>query len=406
MRTGGAAAVLLAAGLVPVGPAYGADDRALDAALRSVPAGDGTPLPGDDADAPVRLGWFTQFRYIMNFRDGPASSVTASDSGFTNGFEMVRTRVEAAGNLHGKDLSVKVSAQFGPTGTDFTLVDAYTLVRLDNRYSLEVGQFKLPLWREWSVEPTGQLTADTSLMTEAFNPGYTQGVQLNYTGDRFRMQASFSDGIRAANTAYNSPIESDAALAARLDFKGAGDWSLFDDFTAWRGQPSAWMAGVGIIFNPTGGTATTARVTQQTLLMLAADVSYEGSGWNVYGALVAVHANPDSGDIKITDYGTVVQGGYFVTDAVEVFGRWDAIYPDRDRGPAVAMDSQTITTGANWYLFPKSHAAKVTGDVQWFVNETFGNGIVRPLFANNVAGIRSDHEGDQFTVRFQFQLVF
>src|SRR6185295_16738312 len=149
-----------------------------------------------------------------------------------------------------------------------------------------LGQFRLPLWREWEVDESQQLAATSSLMAEAFNPGYTQGVQLNYAGDHFRMFASLSDGVRASNTAYASPIESDTAISTRLEFKGAGDWSRFDDFTSWRGQPTAWMAGVGFIFSPYGDTATTQQVVQQNLFLLSADVSFEGSGWNIYAAIV------------------------------------------------------------------------------------------------------------------------
>lgn len=384
------------------------DTRSRDVASSAPDSGGARLALAADEAATVRLNGFSQFRYVLNFRDDPPPQSNGDhDSGFTNGFENARTRLTATGEMFGGDLAFIVEGEWLPNGETFFFLNGYADSRLDSRHTLRVGQFRLPLWREWSVEESRQLAANASLMTEAINPGYTQGVALLYTDDRVRFHSSMNDGIRASNTPFDSPGEADIAFAGRFDVKGSsGDWSLFDDFTGWRGQPRAWMAGLGVVYHHGGATSATDGVTQQTLLEVAADLSFEGPGWNGYLAGVLVHTGPDTADIRITDWGAVAHAGYFVTNAVEVFGRWDGIFPDKARGGGVKTAANTITAGANWYLFPKSHAAKFTGDVQWFMDPSFNNGIVRPIIDGSNAVVRSDREGNQFTLRFQFQFVF
>lgn len=389
--------------------AYAAELKA-DAALRS------SLLGQAEGDTNVKLGGFGQFRYTMNFRDDPPSTPAFHDSGFTNGFEAERTRLQATGNIGSKDMTFKVEGNFDSSG-DFSLLDAYAMYNFGDGNSILAGQWQMPLWREWSLSPKGQLAADYSVMTEVFNPGYTQGIGYQHRGDSFGILASFNDGVRSGNTPYtsgstvsgtgtglNTTGEADWALTARAEFKGGGAWEQFDEFTSWRGNPTMWLIGGAAHWQSQGNTASNISVSQQDIFGFAIDAMLKGNGWNGYGAVVMSITDPPTGDSQ-NDFGGVLQGGVFVSDTVELFARYDGVFPDGDR----AEDNifQTICFGANAYPFAKSNAVKFTADVSWFLNETTENEMVEPVAESiNPVGLLPSNQSDQFAVRLQFQWIF
>jgi hypothetical protein len=397
-------------------------DRAYAAELKADAAAR-TSMLAAEGDTNVKLGGFGQFRYYMNFRDDPSGTPGSHDSGFTNGFEATRTRLQATGNIMSKDLTFKIEGQFNQMGS-FGLLDAYGNYNFGNGSSLTIGQWQHPMWREWSLSPKGQLAADTSLVTAIFNPGYTQGVGYQWRGDAFGFFISGNDGFNSGNTPYTSPApagigaggtpvstlgppgEADWAVSARGEFKGGGGWEQFDEFTSWRGNPMMWLVGGSAHFQENGNTAASpSSPAQYSAWAFALDAMFKGNGWNAYGAIIAQLIDPSAGD-SVLDFGAVAQAGIFVTDQAELFGRWDGVFPDSDR----ANDDlfSTICAGVNWYPYAKSNAVKFTGDVQWFLDDPDTNDLVSSFTATdpNVIGLRPDTESDQFAVRFQFQWMF
>lgn len=380
--------------------AYAAELKA-DAALRS------SLLGAADGDSSVKLGGFGQFRYIMNFRKSPPEAVdeTFHDSGFTNGYEATRTRLQATGNVGSKDFTFKVEGEFASEGGSFTLLDAFGAYAYGNGGTFMVGQFQLPLFKDWSLSPKGQLAADMSVVTAILNPGYTQGVAYQHRTDAFGLLISLNDGGRTSNTTFDSTSEADWAATVRGDFKSGGGWEQFDEFTSWRGNPMMWDIGVGLHAQSMGNTAAVASVSQGNFYMLAVDGMVKGNGWNAYGAAVVQDTDPSTGQ-SLMDFGLIGQAGVFVNDNVELFGRWDFIKGDTDRANHSAFN--TLTAGVNVYPFTKSSAVKFTGDLAWFVNRPSNNDLVNGLAntSGNVIGLRPDGEKNQVALRFQLQWIF
>jgi hypothetical protein len=395
--------------------AYAAELKA-DAAMR-------TSMLAAEGDSNVKLGGFGQFRYYMNFRDDPASSPGSHDSGFTNGFEATRTRLQATGNIMSKDFTFKIEGDFNQMGF-FTLLDAYGNFNFGNGSSITIGQWQHPMWREWSLSPKGQLAADVSVVTAIFNPGYTQGIGYQWRGDAFGFFVSGNDGFNSGNTPYTTPGptgvtstgapvatvgppgEADYGVSARFEFKGGGGWEQFDEFTSWRGNPMMWLVGASAHAQFNGNTAATpASAVQFSSYNFAVDAMFKGNGWNAYGAVIAQLVDPSAGDSAL-DFGAVAQAGIFVTENLELFGRWDGVFPDSDRSGDDMFS--TVCAGVNFYPYPKSNAVKFTGDVQWFLNEPTTNDLVNSFaFTDpNVVGLRPDANSDQFAIRLQFQWMF
>lgn len=111
--------------------------------------------------------------------------------------------------------------------------------------------------------------------------------------------------------------------------------------------------------------------------------------------------DPSTGN-SLDDFGVVLQGGIFVADQWELFGRYDVSIPDDNDRAGDFSAFSTITLGVNHYLTPESQAAKLTIDALYTPDKQSES--ITP--ASTITGVLADSEGDQFNLRLQFQLVF
>lgn len=348
----------------------------------------------------LNVGGQIQFRYNMNFRDDDSAG---DDDDFTHGFQTRRTKLEFWGNVINPNLHYKIQGAFDrDEGGGFGLEDAWVAYDFNENVTLTWGQFKSPFLREELVSSKYQLAADRSVVNEVFNQDRSQGIQLEWHNDNLRVLGAFTDGFNTDNTDFNSAAEADWALTGRLEYNTLGNWSQFKDFTSWRTADR-----VGAIFGvaghwqtagDTGGTGG----TDVDAWGLTADIGVEGKGWNAFGAIVWQNVDIDgAGDTD--DWGWLIQAGIFLTNKDEIFGRFDMVIPDDDRG-AADDDFSTITIGWNHYFVEESHAAKFTLDLQWFLDEQDESSSV--VGADTGINLLADSEDSQFGIRAQFQLLF
>ncbi len=360
----------------------------------------------------LEIGGYMQFRYTLNNRD-----TTSPDEDLTNGFDMTRTALEFGGNVVNSNLGYYIRGYFdtygGSSNGGFELADAYGTYTFDSGLTVIWGQMIAPITRERMVDDRYQLAADRSITGDTFSAEYVQGIAFAYAAENWKVVGSFNDGGGTANTAYYSAAEADYALTGRVEFKWSGDWAQFDDFTSWRGTEGyAGMVGGAVHWQTAGDTANTTSFAGGTLaggdlILYTADVSLEGNGWNAFGAFIGRTIDPDGASSSTDDFGAIIQGGVFVSDNWELFGRWDGIFPDDDS--TSGDDYHTITLGANHYFFPGSHAAKFTADVQIALENQSGASAVSGFSVpDQSTGLlpTAGTDDNQWMLRLQMQLVF
>ncbi|MGJ8636737.1 MAG: porin [Phycisphaerales bacterium] len=355
------------------------------------------PLP-ESLKASVQI----QFRYNYNQRGSESTTFAGMpDNDVTVGFTNRRTKLGLEGKVT-DDISAKIKFAFSQSSGAAAIEDAVMKWKLDDSWTFRAGQFKPSLLREENMSSSKQLATDRSSVNERFNQDFTQGIELIYTQDDWRFIGSFNDGFGADNTYFTSGTEADLAFTVRGEMRlGEASWGQYKQFTSWRGSNSGLMLGAGYHHQWMGETnpSTTPATEMGTGTI---DASYVADGWNLYGA--AVWRTTDTGTMTITDAGYLLQGGVFVSDQNEFFGRWDLITPS-DSNPVVvgvsgAEDFNVFTVGWNHYLIPESHAAKFTLEAQVYPDPTTES-IVR------ISGnILPDSTGDQFAITAQFQLLF
>lgn len=334
-----------------------------------------------------------QLRYVINSRDevGPGQEDTAI------GFQARRTKIGAEADV--ERFKIKVIGAFDRDGGTFVLEDAIFSWDMDDNWTGQAGQFKLPFLKEESISSTRQLAAERSITNEFFNQDRSQGVMFTFTDENFRFFGAFSDGFGTANTDFTSGAEADYAFTARGEWKWEGDWTSFEDFTNLTGETAG---AVGAAAHWQDGGSTFATMDTQ-VMALTVDVQYETGQWNLYGAGIWRSIDP-AGGTNVDDLGLLAQAGYLFGEERnwEVFARYDLIIPDDDSG-GDPDDFHTLTGGVNHYF--QEHNAKFTADLSWFLTEQTSMGGATNAPASTGTGLLTSGDDSQYTVRVQMQLV-
>lgn len=336
-------------------------------------------------------GGLLQFRYIWDNRAEDAPDGNES----TEGFQTARTQLWVQGTI-ADSWGYYVKFDFDRDGGGAGLLDAYGTYKFENDWTLMWGQFKLPFYREQNIGDQYQQAVERSTLDSTFSQGRSQGIQLGHEGESFRFKGAISDGIRSANSDIASE-SADFALTARFDWKWSGAWEQFNQFSSWRNSTGAGMIGAAAHYESGGDSVGS---VDNDVFGLTADVSYEGNGWNIFGA--GVWTRVDTGaSSDFDDYGLLVQAGVFLNDNWELFGRVDMVIPDGDR--AGDEEFTTVTIGVSDYFIPQSVAAKLTIDLVYYLDDPSESDIV-PTSTQTV--LLPDTDDGQWALRAQMQLVF
>jgi hypothetical protein len=316
---------------------------------------------------------------------------------------------------------------------------------MENGMSVRVGQFQAPWMREVLVDSSMQLAADRSLNAQFFGQGYSQGIQFGYESDNMRFNGGYFDGIGSSTTDYGNAAASldginidvngfnsqgtgwnatpaNYAFAGRFEYKMSGDWSQFDDFSSFKGEEGGMMFGAAVMYQRANNNVGlgidnvgfgNAAGTKE--FGVTADFTWDFGGASLFASAVWKNIkgkyNVDglgSASNTTNPWGVTIQGGYFVSEDVELFGRYDYAKLDNaaeELGLGIpdltTAKYNGVTLGFN-YFFAKG--VKFTTDFQWNLKSL--NGVSQATL--NPLGLRTDagDKKNQWAIRAQLQLLF
>lgn len=347
-------------------------------------------LSSTDGNFTLKMSGQQQTRYSMNFNDDSAQD------DFTPGFSLPRTALRFEGQVFG-EFGYAVQGVFNSAGGGFTLEDAYMHTDLGDGLTLLWGQLRMPVLWEDMLSEKYALAVDQSVVNAVFGQGRSQGIWLHQSNEDFRWWAGFSDGVQSANTAFGAS-PADWALTGRIEYKAAGDWSQFNQFSSARGSEMGLKFAAAAHWQQSPDAPA---VPQTDVFAYTFDAMLAEDGWNLFAQFLGFHTDPDVGT-ETHDLALVLQGGVFVSDDWELFGRYDVIMPDSDRPGDDNFN--TLTAGANYYIH--GQAAKFTIDVSWYLDDVAGNDLVAGIAPNSGLALMPSTEEDQVAIRAQFQLLF
>ena len=364
-------------------------------------------LASPDGNFSLKVSGQLQVRYVLNSRKGDQKLGPFNPPNTQWGFENRRTKLSFSGNVFDKSWTYKIKGAFARAGGNFFLEDGYVQKKLDGGLAIKVGQFKAPWMREELVSSSKQLTVERSIVNEYFNQGYSQGIQLGYEADSFRAWAWAGDGIgsrgfgparfNSQNTNWDRTA-TNYSFAGRAEYKISGDWSQFKDFSSKRGSNSGMMAGVSAVTQRANQNLS-ADVDGTKVYGITGDFTWDMSGASLFVSGVWTNVDSPNAGGDSNPWGVTIQGGYFVTESVEAFVRYE--YMDFDpsiRTNAAKYDGFTV--GGNWFI---NSSVKFSADFSY----NFAS-LAAGAFVASSAGFRADEPGEdgQWAIRAQLQLLF
>jgi len=337
-----------------------------------------------------------QVRYVWNRRRRSGVLDTL------DGFEIRRVKIKLDGHLITPDLGYSVGLAESPSA-GFVLQSFNIRYQLSDELAFLTGRSRPPLLREEEISSKRQLAAERSLVARAFRQTRSVGVMLVYRTDLFRVRAGFMDAS-ADNLDPSVPPDEITRelvpgerwrLSARAELLLKGRWKELKDFTSFRGDKPAVVLGTGFLVQRENLDANLPLVVNdQDLFRWTADLSCEFGGSNLFAYFVHNRIDEDTQSI-LNQFGVVVQGGIFVTEGWELFGRYE--YGDTG---GLGEELSLLTVGANRFF--SEHALKWTMDVGYGFNP------VEDFWSSRRAGWLTDDAGQsgQIVVRLQMQVVF
>ena len=362
-------------------------------------------LASADGNYSMKINVLQQIRWTFNDRTG------ASENGLGNnnnwGFENKRSRLSFGGNMVDSTWTYKLSYYFAYSndvefnGESPVLADAYVAKDLGDGLTLTVGQFKLPFSGEYGVDAGNLQFNDYSTISNMFTANYGAGVMIGYASDGFRINAAYVNAISylAAGSDIDNGFDENSpaaeyAFTARAEIKASGTWEQFNDAQSFKGDEFGVLVGIGANWenaNSTNGIG----IDDAQVFGATADVTMDFGGASVMGAFFWDNVDSDFGTSN--PFGFTVQGGVFVSDDVEIVGRYE--YGDLDTVGS-GSDFSALTLGANWYV--AKNQAKLG------VNFGYAFDGVSGAWANAAEGnnLLEDADGEDGQWLIQAQLSF
>ena len=405
----------------------------------------------------LRIYGMVQTRWIFNHsRSGQnyTNNDAVSDQlvGFTpegpqdgSGFQIRRAKVTFRGHVVDPSWQYKLETNFRRNGSA-VFQDAYVIKEFEDGFSIRVGQYKEAWLREQLVSDRRQLAVERSVINGFFGQGRSLGIEGRYQTDRFNVTVGSTNGMRTtldSGSMFTNFTDSstDWSFYGRFQYILAGSWEDFRNLNASIDSKTSVMFGVAGMSQKYGENSTAnalfglepnrlfpgvidlTSLDGSTVSGVTADVSVKHRDLTFFAAFVWQQISTEaqaSGPIfaggtaslsvpRFNPWGFVVQGGWAVTEEIELFARYSYLDADMDslEAPGVPLPlaygssvSSVITLGVNWFLSDK---VKLTVDTGLNTDSAFA-GISTGRLQG--AGWVPTSTSDQWNLRAQLQLEF
>ncbi|HYO09325.1 MAG TPA: porin, partial [Tepidisphaeraceae bacterium] len=347
-------------------------------------------IRSSDGNFVLRPGVQFQFRNITNVNTGDDAE---GEDSIENGFEVRRLRFRFDGNLFTPKLTYLFQWDTSRTTGGLSLLDAWGQYQFADNWAVRIGQFKESVFHEKDVSGFQQLAVERSLADALLGGSLTdrvQGISVIYGGnDRTpaRVEVAFHDGANSKNTNWRDTDTGDFGFGGRAEWKLAGKWADYKDFTARQTKQDLFVIGAGADWTQEGGGDQ---------ILTTVDAQYKTpTGWSLYGALHGAQLRDDEDDNF--SWGALGQVGYAINQRWEPFARYDIVSID---DAADGQDTYNeFTAGVNYYLGDNGaagHRAKLSVDVVFLPDGAPSDQTGLGVLAGEEA---------QFVLRTQFQLL-
>ena len=357
-------------------------------------------LSSADGGFSMNIGGLLQFRYIGNLRgDESGRTSTSPDDNFEGGFEFRRVELGFSGHVVRPEWKYQIvlATEDGAGGVEQIIAqDVKISYDIDENWTVAAGRYFAPLLREELIGGGGSLPIALSYMNNELSIGRGEGISVLYSGEDVRTHVYLNDGAGSGGGGgVNNPTAdmTDFAITGRVDYRIAGDWSQWGDFTN-NESDKAIFVGAAAHFE-TGEPGDAVATNDYRLFAWTVDGSYENNGLHLYAAVAGEHFD-NVGTANIDNFGVVAQGGYLIPDTkYEPFLRGEVMFFDDNNG-YVDDTVRMLTTGVNYHV---NSNVKLAGDVVWAMDAVPTDSLNAGILADGV-------KDNQLVFRLQLQMKF
>ncbi len=321
--------------------------------------------------------------------------------GFTSDLTNPNNWTVNGGGIPGNPYTLDYSGSHRGGGvTQGPLEWAFAGWHLDDDWSVQIGRQKFQVTRNFIVKPEDQQAIERSASSYYWATStVTNGIKLVGDLGSARTNVMVSNGS-ASEGSNESWIANGHGwgVTGRAEFLLAGDWKQFERIGTSPGEAEGVLLGLG------AGYLRNSDQTRDNWLV-STDLSYQSDGgWNLYGTITAGDNNNGLGsdlnsmvnsspgittfngfqDNDGTSVGFEVGTGAYVSDATELYGRWQWLSPGIGAGdtplslagnPSAKLNM--LTFGVNHYLV--NPQVKLSIDWTWSFTDpstafAYGNG--------------------------------
>ncbi|MBM4101174.1 MAG: hypothetical protein FJ256_02785 [Phycisphaerae bacterium] len=388
----------------------------------------------EDGKFLLNIGGQIQARFAYNYQ-GPENQAPSEPGEFSlYGFGLRRVQLVFRGYALDPSWTYRIQMNFsqnnptyqGPNQIQQTvngavLDNAFIRKDLGDGFGITVGQWRSMYNYEEVLSSRHQQFVERTMVSQYFTTKFIQGIQLDYSNNFWRTWLNYNDGGGNRNTGIAGVNQvTEWAVAGRAQYKFVGEWEDLHRFYAPRGTPLGVMAGAA--FNWQRGQDGPNNSFDGDFIgnspgmnfSWTADTQLRFDGFSATAAIYGndFYARPD-GEASLKSFGTVIQGGYFVTKDVELTARWEYLNvsggTDTTYSNPSASNAQNFsiyTAGLNWYV--GGEWVKINMDAGLTVGGImFSNGIYNQSV--NSGDFRADTQAGasgQFVARVQLVLMF
>jgi hypothetical protein len=261
--------------------------------------------------------------------------------------------------------------------------------------AFRIGQIRNPAFHEMDTSSSMQLASERSLalnLITGSNEAFTQSFSLIYDSKDSPITAEIGvgDGFVSGNTSYvdkNEGANQNWGVFGRVNFFAMGPHNEYKDFSAINNKSDLLVLGVG-------GDVT--EMGDDVQYLWTVDAQWENTaGLGVYAAAMGNYFDSGALDDQFCNYAFLIQAGYMINPAWEIFARYDYTKIDENLTTGGHDEFCEITLGVNWFV-GGGHDAKVTLDLSWLPN-----GCPSDLSAIDYLAT----EDDELMIRGTFQLL-
>jgi len=373
----------------------------------------------------------------------------AETSNNTWGFEFRRIKIDFSGHIIDPSWTYEIQPIWirgqDSGATNGSIENVFIQKAFGDGFSLRVGQYKVPFNREELITSTNQMVVERSLASEMLTPKFSQGLLADWQTEFFRLRGYFGDSMRANGSGvtrlgadgtaaplgnfaggFNQPVGAfpvNYAVSTRAEWLAAGDWEQFRDIMGTPDEDFGVLVGGAYMAQSLRDLVATPTSNPMFSMWAAtADLSVEFAGANIFAAgiyrrvnLLQSQAVRGGGSSQSMDqWSAMVQGGYFITNDIELYTRYEYGNSDSDKFRTFAgtenANGQTLsilTLGMNW--FP---AGSRNRNIKWTTDVGVGFSPIID-WANAGADWQVDYtqrngsgNDGQVVVRTQMQLLF